>query len=369
MASPVLVRPVPTSALEIRPDGPRPSPVARRLLEGGRQPGRRRPLAARLDEALAEPTGDALDALHDAGPLEPVDERDALGALLAVHDLWMAPLAVTRGREVHQGHPVVAEVKRRLEARYLAALDARLPDDEDLPDDAVAAMRRIAAADLVPEVYEWLADESTWDELVQFLAIEGGPDAGFDDLVAIAQVGIRGGPKVALGANYWDEMGRGDLDDVHTVLHDRLVAATEMPRLPHADLPVSALERIAMGGVLATNRHLQPEMLGSLGLVELQAGPRCRAVVRAMRRLGAPEGALPFYEEHATADPRHGKEWLDEVVAPLAADPEWATRMVTGARWRQAVNRRFFAEVHALVAGDGPDARGDDAPGGAPARS
>jgi hypothetical protein len=209
-------------------------------------------------------------------------------------------------------------------------------------------MRRIAAADLVPEVYDWLAEHATWPELVHFLAVEGGPDAGFDDLVAIAQVGIRNGPKVALGANYWDELGRGRLTDVHTVLHDRLVEAVAMPRLAHAELPVGALERMATGGFLATNRHLQPEMLGSLGLVELQAGPRCRAVVRALGRLGAPEGAFPFYEEHATADPRHGKEWLDDVVAPLATDPEWATRMVTGARWRQAVNDRFFAEVRGL---------------------
>ena len=65
-------------------------------------------------------------------------------------------------------------------------------------------------------------------------------------------------------------------------------------------------------------------------------------VLAALRRLDAPRDAFAFYEEHAVADPRHGKDWVDHVVAPLAADPEWARRIVRGARWRSLVNRRFF---------------------------
>jgi hypothetical protein len=83
-------------------------------------------------------------------------------------------------------------------------------------------------------------------------------------------------------------------------------------------------------------------MVGALGLTELQAGPRCRKVLAALRRIDAPAGAFDFYEEHAVADPRHGKDWVDRVVAPLAGDPAWAERIVRGARWRSLVNRRFF---------------------------
>lgn len=315
--------------------------------------GGRRAEGRRLGDVFTEAltTGDdAALAASSAG--EPLDEHDALVTLLAIHDLWMAPLWVTRGIERFQGHPAVAELKRRLEQDLIARLDARTgPTTLEEPSGAVAAMRRVAASDLVPTVYRWLAQDATWEQLVDFLAVEGGPDAGFDDLVALAQVGIHDGPKVALARNYWDELGRGTLGDVHTVLHDRLVEATAMPRIPRTELPTSALERIAIGGLLATNRHLQPEMIGALGLIELQAGPRCRAVVAALHRLGAPDGALPFYEEHATADPRHGKEWLDEVVAPLAERfPEWAVRMVHGARWRQTVNARFFADAAANTA-------------------
>ncbi len=49
-----------------------------------------------------------------------------------------------------------------------------------------------------------------------------------------------------------------------------------MPRISHEQMPVAALERAALGGALATNRWLQPEMLGCSGLLDLQAGPRRR---------------------------------------------------------------------------------------------
>jgi len=196
---------------------------------------------------------------------------------------------------------------------------------------------------MVPPIYDWLAEDASLDELVEFIALEGGPDADFDDLVAICQVGLRGLPKLTLGANYWDEMGRGALPAVHTELHHRMVGALGVRDVPVDELPIEAIERKALNGYLATNRALQPEMIGSLGMIECQAGPRCRRVVAAMRRLDVPEAALPFYAEHASADPHHGKDWLDAAVTPLvAAHPDWGPRILNGAWWRVSVNRRFF---------------------------
>ncbi len=308
------------------------------------------PLHVRLDLAM---TVDDADVWNELRASHAVDERDELVTLLDLTDLWMAPVPTLGGRERFQFHPVVLELKRDLEARYMDRVRAGVEGDglELAPGStAVSAMRHVGAAELVPEVYRWLAEEASWEQIVDFLAHEGGPDAGFDDLVALAQVGIHDGPKVTLGANYWDEMGRGELSQVHTVLHDDLVAASRMPRLPRSELPVEALHRTVLGGVLATNRSLQPELLGALGLLEMQAGPRCRSVLAALRRVDAPEGTLPFYEEHAVADPRHGKEWLDHVVAPLEEQfPEWGPRMVDGARWRHQANHRFFETIRQVV--------------------
>jgi hypothetical protein len=284
------------------------------------------------------------DRIHLATRDHPdaMEPHTAMATLLDIHALHLAPVTELDGAEQWQHHPRVMALKHRLEER----LRSRLDDPPAHVDDAAEAMRRLAHDESVPPVYEWLAEEASLDELVEFVSFEGGPDADFDDLVAICQIGLSGLPKLTLGANYWDEMGRGELVDVHTVLHSRMVDALGVRAIPSDELPVSALERKALNGYLATNRSLQPELLGSLGFIECQAGPRCRRVVAGMRRLGVPAAAVPFYEEHAAADPRHGKDWLDHAVRPLALEhPDWAVRMMTGAMWRATVNRRFFADM------------------------
>jgi Iron-containing redox enzyme len=289
-------------------------------------------LNARLECAMRTPMGDV-----GAGSY-----RDSLTALLDVYALHLAPLEVLQGAEVWQHDPRIARVKGPLEAVFRA----HLGDDDRPVDDPVSALRRIARDELVPPVYEWLARTADRDEIAEFLALEGGPDADFDDLIAVCQVGLAGEAKLTLAANYWDEMGRGDAGAVHTELHRDMADALELRAIPVEELPVEALERKALGGLFATNRALQPEMIGGLGLLECQAGPRCRRVVTALRRVGVPRDALPFYEEHATADPRHGKEWIERAVVPLVARwPAWGPRIVQGARWRAAVNRRFFAAM------------------------
>src|SRR4051812_2467779 len=310
--------------------------------------------------ALADALTGALRGapLSDIVALQPHDRRDRFLTLLTIYDLHTAPLEIVGDAARLQGHPVIAQLKYRLEADWLAELElawieaGQLADSAD-PDRVVKAMRAVAARDRLPAAYKWLAKDAGWDELVDFLALEGGPDGGFDDLVAACQVGLSGSAKLELGKNYWDEMGNGNADAVHTVLHQRMAAALEMPHVPRDEQPVAALERAAFGGLLATNRWLQPEMLGALGLLELQAGPRCRVGLQAFDRLGAPADAYPFYVEHAEVDPVHGKDWMDKAIVPTVTErPAWGPRIVKGAWWRSSVNLAFFDAVHRELIGD-----------------
>jgi hypothetical protein len=331
-------------------------------------------LDVRLDAALHAATATAdegsLMALADA---DPVDEHDALSTLAGLYDLHLAPIDGLNGNERWQHHPALAALRTTLEDELLERLRARddATDWTDLPvDDAVAAMRRIGRREAIPAVYDWLAEAATYDELVEFLNLEGGPDGGFDDLVALCQVGLGGNAKLEMARNYWDEMGRGSLPDVHTELHHRLSTALELRSLPRTKQPVEALERSVVGSMLVVNRARQPEAVGALGLTELQAGPRCRRVLAALDRLEAPEDAVPFYAEHAEADPRHGKDWLDHAVAELGADPRWAEGIVRGARWRWLTNHRFFsAMADRFGATSAAAGRGHDASGANPASS
>jgi hypothetical protein len=272
----------------------------------------------------------------------PVDRADRLLSLLRIYELHTASLQRLGSRACWAGHPAIAAVKHRLEREWLAELES-ISRTLMVESDPVHAIRSLAAKDRLPPVYRWIAKQASLDELRHFLAVEGGPDGGFDDLVALCQVGLSGAPKMEMARNYWDEMGNGDPAGVHTDLHRQMAGALRLPEIPMESLPEQALARAALGGLLATNRWLQPEMIGALGLLELQAGPRCRLVLEAFRRLGVPREAETFYAVHADADPRHGKDWLEQVVAPLAKEsPEWAERMIRGAAWRWAVNAELF---------------------------
>lgn len=282
----------------------------------------------------------------------PRDRRERLLVLQQVYELHLAPVQRLGDRARLQGDPRVAELKARLEAEWLAELPA-VPEDPRLhePEEVAEALRDLAVRDRLPPAYHWLAKEADWSSLRAFLALEGGPDGGFDDLVALCQVGLSGSAKGELAKNYWDEMGEGDPSAVHTLLHEQLVAALDLQPVAPEQLPVEALERSALNGLLATNRWLQPEMVGALGMTELQAGPRCRMVLRAFDRLGGvPEEAYPFYRVHAEVDPVHGHDWVEKAVLPLVAlMPEWGPRVVRGAQWRNLTNLRFFAAAHASL--------------------
>ncbi|HET8930975.1 MAG TPA: iron-containing redox enzyme family protein [Acidimicrobiales bacterium] len=238
----------------------------------------------------------------------------------------------------------MASLKQRAEGNLLASLAGATPHGE-WGDDVCREVRRIATRGRIAPIYRWIASDATAEELVEFIAVEGGPDDGFDDLVACCQVGLTGEPKMEMATNYWDEMGRGDARQVHRALHRNLSAAMEVPHIARGDLPLPALRRSLLTTTLATNRSMQPELVGVLGMIEMCAGPRCRKVVAGLERVGASADALPFYEVHAVTDPRHGKDWLDHVIAPLSHDPGIADGIVRGARWRAEVDRAFFTDL------------------------
>ena len=299
----------------------------------------------RMRKALTDQDPDhALAQLGDPSTPPRVDRLRCLSLIYELH------LGKFEQPSWPQHHPVVTQWKWVLERQWLDELAAHdAAHRTQLPSDPIAALRSLAARDRLPEVYTWVARHADRAGIVRFLSLEGGPDAGFDDLVAICQLGLPARAKMELATNYWDEMGNGDLHAVHTYLHERLSDALHLELVDDE----STLARSALLGMLVTNRALQPELLGALGLIELQAGPRSRLVVQGLTRIGAPEEAVPFYEVHAEVDPRHGQGWLDNAIAPVLDEhPGIGERIVHGAMWRSRTNAELFsgAAVAALMA-------------------
>src|SRR5688500_377970 len=137
------------------------------------------------------------------------------------------------GRQAYQFHPFACRMMRELEWPWVedGLRRTRLGSSlalEVLPADARDFARWYQRTAFTHPLYEhdlytYLATDATRPQLEWFLKMECAGEAAFDDLVALAQVGTRGEVKMEMASNYWDEMGRGKSQAVHTHLFHQLI--------------------------------------------------------------------------------------------------------------------------------------------------
>lgn len=198
-------------------------------------------------------------------------------------------------------------------------------------------------------LFPWLAEAATAAQMRWFLHQEIAGEAGFEDLVALAQLRLPVQPKLELARNYWDELGRGTESGMHGPMLARLAEATDLAALA-ATSPI-VWESVALGNVmlgLAANRRFAYHALGALGAIELTAPTRAVHVDAGLKRLGIADQARHYFALHATLDVKHSAAWNAEVLRPLvAADPRVARAIAEGALMRLECGRRCFERYRA----------------------
>lgn len=191
------------------------------------------------------------------------------------------------------------------------------------------------------DLFPWLADTATYEQMRWFLLQEVAGEAGFEDLVAMAQVKMPTRPKLELARNYWDEMGRGSEGGMHGPMLAKLADALEL--VPTIDQTV--WPSLALGNTLvafSTSRRYAFHALGALGAVELTAPWRATHVAAGLKRLGV--GAeRKYFALHATLDVEHSRTWNEEVLRPLAAEyPQCIRSLAEGALMRLTAGARCY---------------------------
>jgi hypothetical protein len=180
-----------------------------------------------------------------------------------------------------------------------------------------------------------------------FLGQEVAGEAGFEDLVALAQLKLPAQPKLELARNYWDEMGQGNEQAMHGPMLDVLKR-----QLALDDGPV-VWESLALGNLmvgLATSRQYAYQALGALGVIELTAPGRAEQVNAGLKRLGIDGATRRYFALHATLDVRHSQSWVAEVFRPIvASDPRIAPRLAEGALLRLRAGARCFERYRATL--------------------
>jgi hypothetical protein len=183
-------------------------------------------------------------------------------------------------------------------------------------------------------LFPWLAEKATLEEMRWFVEQEAAGEAGFDDLVAMAQVKMPVQAKLELARNYWDEMGRGNAKGMHGPMLDALVGALKVtPQIETTLAPSLALGNTM--AALATNRAYAYHAIGALGVIELTAPGRAVQVSLALRRLKVSAKARHYFDLHAVLDIKHSEAWNREVFASIVAEkPDAARYIAEGALMR-----------------------------------
>jgi hypothetical protein len=189
-------------------------------------------------------------------------------------------------------------------------------------------------------LFDWLASRASLEQMRWFLEQEIAGEAGFDDLVALAQLKLPNRPKLEMARNYWDEMGQGHEGGMHGPMLGLLKHELQLrPGEP-------VWEALALGNLmvaLASSRHYQYQAIGALGVIELTAPGRAELVNAGLKRLGVAGAARRYFALHATLDVRHSETWVREVFRPLVeAEPRIAPRLAEGALLRLRAGQRCF---------------------------
>lgn len=124
-------------------------------------------------------------------------------------------------------------------------------------------------------LFPWLAQHASFEEMRWFLHQEVAGEAGFEDVLALAQVRMPVRPKLEMARNFWDEMGRGQEKGMHGPMLAQL--ATHLDLDPDIDNVVP--QSLALGNLmmaLAMNRAFAFHAIGALGVTEMTAPDRAK---------------------------------------------------------------------------------------------
>jgi hypothetical protein len=165
-------------------------------------------------------------------------------------------------------------------------------------------------------LFDWLARDAGPDDMDWFLTQEAAGEAGFDDLVVLAQIKLPVEPKLEMARNYWDEMGRGSAGGMHGPMLERAAEALKLQ--PTIDGTI--WESLALANTLtafATTRRYAWHAVGALGVVELTAPGRVTMVAQGLKRLGHPPVVRKYFELHAALDIKHAEDWIRNAEGAL----------------------------------------------------
>lgn len=256
-----------------------------------------------------------------------------------------------------QYDPILMEVMLELEDAWITFEKTRVPREE-IPTNAKEFTKWIKSYALKHpssqhRIFKYLADDCTREEMTYFFSQEVTIDPRFDDLIALMQVGIdKLEVKLELAGNFWDEMGNGKLEEVHTKLFSNLY--DEIDVFKDGENFLDVLDRASWQALACGNTLLYSVLhrknlnigLGALGTVEIISPYRFSHLTRGFKRLGLSDRASVYHRTHIEIDARHGNGWLNNAIKPIVTEtPEARKEIFFGSMLRMNTSADYCEHI------------------------
>jgi hypothetical protein len=321
----------------------------------------RGPLSHALLDALARDPQPM--RLPDVPPADdPLADEDLQFALYLCYELHYRGLPGVAAE--WEWEPALLALRRRLEARFEAGLiEAIGPPVLDVPPEEMdIALRAIEAADQAPSLSKHLEREGTRAQLLEFVVHRSAYQLKEADPHSWALPRLSGPPKAAMVEIQADEYGGGRAERIHAALFAKTMDRLGLDSAYGAYLdriPGFTLATVNLMSLLGLHRRWRGALVGHLALFEMSSSVPNRRYGAALRRLGADDDTVDFFDEHVTADAVHEAIAAVDLAGGLARqEPSLTPDILWGAgalvelegRWARRLLEAWEAGRSSLLA-------------------
>jgi hypothetical protein len=301
-----------------------------------RLPKPRGPLSAALIEVLGSPPGEARRDELATIPGGGVFSEDFQFSLYLLYELHYRGFAGVDERWEWQ--PALISVRSGLEADFEAALRERLSPANDAPEPSRTGelIVRLIEEDQGPQLSVYMERQATFEQFREFLIHRSAYQLKEADPHSWTIPRLSGPAKAALVEVQADEYGGGRPERVHATLFAKAMRALDLDPAYGAYLdriPALTLATVNLMSLFGLHRRLRGAIVGHLAGFEATSPVPNGRYAKGLRRLGVPEEALDFFDEHVEADSVHENIAVYDMAQGLALqEPELAGDILFGVR-------------------------------------
>ena len=231
--------------------------------------------------------------------------------------------------------PDLLAVRRELEQRHLAGLQALVPAPTVSDDPIDQQLAAVIAADDGPSLSRWLARDGQLEHWREYLTLRSVYHLKEGDPHSFAIPRLSGRAKSAMVEIQADEYGGGSAARMHSELFAGMMRDLGLDSSYGAlwdAAPAAAFASVNTMSLFGLHRRWRAAAVGHLTAVEMTSSEPSRRYSSGLRRLGYGPRTTVFYDEHVEADAVHEQiAAVDMCGSLVAGEPHLAADVLFGA--------------------------------------